>query len=266
MPRSDLPFGSEFSPQTIDLGLLLELAHRHADDWQAFEVAVRDRYFVSNSTTDYNKLKLANNTKLSMRAYGLIAEKDTTLTDTGHALYALRDDPQELHKALARHILTECRGMAFVQCILDMQAANETITLKTLRPALEERGIHVPRGGKHMSTMRLWLEKAGIFSTQYRVDHDRLEAVLGVGTDDFDALAMLSTEQRTYLKTLANMGSCGPHSSNDIEKLATATYGVTFDEKNLPKQVLYPLRDAGFISAERGTKEHHAIGLEASQE
>jgi len=42
--------------------------------------------------------------------------------------------------------------------------------------------------------------------------------------------------------------------SNDLEKLATATYGVKFNEKMLPKQVLYPIRDAGYITLERGTK------------
>ncbi len=31
--------------------------------------------------------------------------------------------------------------------------------------------------------------------------------------------------------------------------------GVAFNEKNLPKQVLYPLREAGYIDLERGTKE-----------
>ena len=31
--------------------------------------------------------------------------------------------------------------------------------------------------------------------------------------------------------------------------------GVAFNEKNLPKQVLYPLRDAAYIDLERGTKE-----------
>ena len=29
-----------------------------------------------------------------------------------------------------------------------------------------------------------------------------------------------------------------------------------FDEKNLPKQVLYPLQDAGYIQLARGTKSH----------
>ena len=94
MARSDLPFGSEFSPAQIDLPVLLEMAHDHAADWKAFEDAVRDRYFAGNKTSDYNKSKLANNTKLSMRAYGIIGEKDATLTETGQALYDIRADEE----------------------------------------------------------------------------------------------------------------------------------------------------------------------------
>ena len=74
MPRSDLPFGSEFSPAQIDLSVLLDLAHTHGEDWKAFETAVRGLYFAQHATSDYNKAKLANNSKLSLRAYGLIGE------------------------------------------------------------------------------------------------------------------------------------------------------------------------------------------------
>ena len=62
-------------------------------------------------------------------------------------------------------------------------------------------------------------------------------------------------QQRAYLKTVANMGGGGPHLSNDVERLAAAAYGVSFNEKNLPKQVLYPLRDASYLELERGTRE-----------
>lgn len=255
MPRSDLPFGSEFSPAQIDLVVLLELAHQHGADWRSFEDAVRDRYFAGNQTSDYNRGKLANNTKLSLRAYGLIGEKDTTLTEAGQALYDLRHEETALYEALGRHILKHYHGMNFVQCLLDMQAAGERIDLTTLRHWLEERGISVPRGGKHMSTMRLWLEKAGVFVSGYRVDQFRLNEILGVNVEDFEALATFSPEQRAYLKALANVGGGGgPHASNDIERLASATYGVNFNEKNLPKQVLYPLRDSGYIELKRGTK------------
>lgn len=255
MRRSDLPFGSEFSPARIDLPVLLELAHEHGADWKAFEDAVRDRYFSTHETSDYNKGKLANNTKLSLRSYGLIEEKDTTLSEIGRMLYDLRDDASVLHEAFARHILTNCQGMNFVQCILDMQASGEEIDLNKLRHWLQERGIVVPRGGKHMSTLRLWLEKSGVFISRYRVDQTRLNQILGLDVEEFEALATFTPEQRAYLKAIVNLDGAGPHFSNDVEKLAVATYGATFNEKNLPKQVLYPLRDAGYVHLERGTRE-----------
>ena len=261
MPRSDLPFGSEFSPARIDLSVLLDLAHAHGADWKAFEAAVRDRYFARHETSDYNKAKLANNSKLSLRAYGLIGENDTTLTATGLALYNLRDDKDALHTAFAKHILKNCQGMNFVQCILDMHSAGEEINLTKLRRWLGERGILVPRGGKHMSTLRLWLEKAGVFVSGYRIDRARLEEILGFEVQESEALAAFTPEQRAYLKALANMGGGGPHFSNDIEKLATASYGISFNEKNLPKQVLYRLRDAGYIDFEHGTNEQGATAF-----
>jgi site-specific DNA-methyltransferase (cytosine-N4-specific) len=36
--------------------------------------------------------------------------------------------------------------------------------------------------------------------------------------------------------------------------MATAIYGIKFNEKNLPKQVLYPLEKSGYITLTRGTK------------
>ena len=255
MRRSDLPFGSEFSPARIDLPVLLELAHEHGADWKAFEDAVRDRYFSAHETSAYNKDKLANNTKLSLRAYGLIDRKDTTLSEVGRTLYDLRDDASVLYETFARHILTNCQGMNFVQCILDMHASGEEIDLNKLRHWLQERGIAVPRGGKHMSTLRLWLEKSGVFVSRYRVDQTRLNQILGLDVEEFEALATFTPEQRAYLKAIVNLDGDGPHFSNDVEKLAVATYGVTFNEKNLPKQVLYPLRDAGYVHLERGTRE-----------
>ena len=255
MARSDLPFGSEFSPAQIDLANLLELAHEHGPDWKAFENAVRERYFAAHRTSDYNKSKLANNTKLSLRSYGLIGQDDTTLSEVGVALHAVRGDERLLYERFARHVLMHCQGMNFVQCILDMHAAAEKINLNKLRSWLQERGIAVPRGAKHMSTLRLWLEQAGVVVSGYRIDQARLNEILNLSVEDFEQLAQFTPEQRAYLKALANMDGGGPHASNGIEALAAAVYGVAFNEKNLPKQVLYPLRDAGYIDLERGTAE-----------
>jgi len=254
MRKSDLPFGSEFSPSQVDLPELLVMARHHGGDWKAFEAAVRAAYFEDHDADDYNRGKLANNTKLGMVAYGII-DRDANLTSLGETLFAIRDDLPSLHEALARHILLNLHGMTMVQCVRDMQAAGETVTLVRLRAWLEEGGIHLPRGTKHLSSMSLWLETAGVLSAspEWTVNEARLAAVAGITAGEFDILSSFTREQACYLRALANVGGDGPLPANEIEKLASVTYGVRFNEKSLPKDVLNPLQDAGYISAERTT-------------
>lgn len=171
--RSDLPFGSEFSPSQIDLTRLLELAKQHAGNWKAFEEGIRKEYFEKNQTSDINKGKLANNAKLSMIAYSLI-DKDIHFTEIGQDLYTIKDEQAKLYEQFARHILLHLHGMTMVQCVQDIQTSGETIDLVKLREWLEQRGIHFPRGGRHPSTMHLWLEKAGIFVGGWRINEARL--------------------------------------------------------------------------------------------
>lgn len=255
MVKSDLPFGSEFSPSQIDLIHVLEIAQEHAGDWHALEDAIRKKYFDSHQTSAYNRRKLANNCKLGMIAYGFL-NRDGTLTDFGKALLSLKKTPDKIYELLARRILLDLRGLIVVQTVQDMQARGERVDLQKLRQWLQERGIYFPRGGKHPSIMRLWLEKAGVVtSADWQIDANRLEEVIGTSNDTIDELSMLSVEQKAFLKTLANMGEIRPYLSNEVEKLSSTTYGVKFDEKNLPKTVLYPLEKAGYISLARGTKE-----------
>ena len=255
MKHSDLPFGSEFSPSQLDLPRVLELAHEHGGDWRAFETAIRVSYFDTHQTSEYNRAKLANNTKLGMIAYGLL-DREARLTEVGQRLYTLRQDEHALYREFARHILLHLHGITLVQCVLDIETAGEVVDLVKLREWLTERGIHFPRGGKHPSMMRLWLHKAGIFTHGWQVDQQQLQEVLGMAVADIEILAMFSPEQQAYLKTLANLGGDGAYLSNEVEKLATATFGIKFNEKNLPKQVLYPLAQAGYIHLTRGTSEN----------
>lgn len=248
-------FGSEFSPSQIDLSEVLELAHQLGDDWREFEKAVRERYFDHHNTSDNNRRKLANNTKLAMRAYGVIEVDSARLTPFGEQLYAIRNQKNHLYATFARHILLNLHGHTLLECIRDMQAAGEQVTLIKLRQWLGDRGVTFPRGGKHPSIMRLWLEKAGVFRTGWQIDEARLEAILGHSHEELEALSVLTPEQRTYLMTLVNLDADGPFGSSDVERMATSLYGTRFDEKNLPKSVLYPLSERGYIKLERGTRK-----------
>lgn len=132
MPKSDLPFGSEFSPSQIDLVEVLEIAKELGGDWKKFEEQIRIRYFNHNETSLTNRKKLANNCKLGMIAYGII-DRNANLTRFGEHLYKIRNNSNLLYKTFAEHILKNLHGVSLVQCVLDMQLSGETVTLIKLR-------------------------------------------------------------------------------------------------------------------------------------
>lgn len=253
---SDLPFGSEFSPSQIDLPKLLEIVEANLGNVRQMEVAIREAYFSDHGEGDggeYNRGKLANNCKLGMIAYGIIT-RDGQYTPFGQSLFDMRADEIALYGALARHILLNLRGMSLVECIRDMVGSGEEVNLTTLRDSLAARGIHYPSGGKHPSMMRLWLAKAGVFvGARWQIDEIKLQQVLGTDPADFAVLAGLTEIQRAFLRALANTGVKEPQASNEIAKLAAATYGVKFPEKSLPKLVLDPLEAAGYITKSKTT-------------
>ncbi len=253
--KSDLPFGSEFSPSQIHLSEILEIAKTHPGNARTLQDAIQARYFVAHGGGNaHNQKTLAMNCRLGMKAYGIIDE-EANLTDFGCELYNARTNEASLYAILARHILLNLKGMALVQCVQDMMAAGEEVNLTTLRQALADRGIHYPPGGKHPSMMRLWLAKAGVFvGARWQVDNLRLREVLGTDPADFDVLAHLTTEQRFFLLALANTGVSTPQPANEIVKLAAATYGIRFPEKSLPKLVLNALIEAGYITATKTTE------------
>lgn len=253
--RSDLPFGSEFSPSQIELPVLLDLAVTHEGDAKAMQASIQARFFSTHGGGNAkNQKTLAMNCRLGLKAYGLIDE-DANLTDFGRELHALKDDEPKLYGTLARHILLNLKGMAMVQCIRDMTAAGEGVNLTSLRVGLAERGVHYPSGGKHPSMMRLWLAKAGVFvGDRWQIDELRLPVVLGTNPADFGALSRFTSEQRAFLLALANTSVTDPQPANAITKLAAATYGVKFSEKSLPKLVLNALVEAGYITATKTTE------------
>ncbi len=229
-------------------------------DPHALEVAILKRWFdkhaakpTNEEDKEYNRGKLANNCKLGMIAYGII-DREARFTETGRSLFALRHKGNELYEEFARHILLNLKGMAFIQCLQDMVVAGEDITLDSLRFALEQRGIHFPRGGKHPSMMRLWLAKAGVIvGSRWQVDPIRVRAVLGADPSDFPALARFTAQQRAFLLALANTGVVTPQPANEIVRLANATFGVRFPDKSLPKDVLNALLQGGYIEVTKTT-------------
>ena len=259
MPRSNLPFGSEFSPSQIKLPELLSIVAANEGNPSALETSILGQYFSGHASRQEgtaatsNRRTLAYNCRLGLVSYGII-DAAANLTVFGQRLLALKGDEFGLYREFARHILLNLNGMLLVQCIQEMTVAGEAITLTTLRRSLAVRNVHFPSGGKHPSIMRRWLAKAGvIIGSRWQIDGIRLQDVLGTNPDNFGILARFTAEQRAFLRALANTSVSSPQSANEITKLAASIYGVQFPEKNLPKLVLDPLKLAGYITTTKTT-------------
>lgn len=268
--KSEIPFGAQFSPNQVNLSRLLKIIHDNSGDRNRTTEAIRDEFFANHSQSQ--RWKLAGNCVLALRAYGLLEEDGATPTTLAGEMLVIADRSDALYERFAKHILINLRGIPFVETLEIMQATGEKITLHTLRKNLEQRGLYVPRGAVHLSSMRLWLARAGIFDSSvkggprlYEVDQIRLKELFGVGLDVIDRLTELDAAQRAYLRALTRISEPGHLIANKVADLASALYAVEYNHKELPKSILFPLRDLGYIQVAKSTTGRGAKPYQVSR-
>jgi site-specific DNA-methyltransferase (cytosine-N4-specific) len=215
---------------------------------QGMVALIQETYYERDSTPAEQRPKLAYNVTLGMRKYGLL-EADASLTSLGRDL--LMADDEDLYSDFARHILVNLNGTALVRCAQDMQMAGEAVTLPNLRDALLERGIHTPSANKHMSLMRLWLQLGGVVNSRWVVNQKVLDELLGLSASEIDALQAMTKEQAAVCRFLADWGEA-PVDSSKLRKAVQTAYGVRINEKQMPRDVLIPLCDLGFVEFTSG--------------
>lgn len=256
MSARDLPFGSEFSPNTISLPRFLEFVRTHEGNLDELKATLRAEYFEHRDSADSDKSTMAYNMTRSAIEYGLIDEKGH-LTDLGKSLHDLRHDESGLYDALAKHVLLNRNGVSLLQCVHDLQMGGLSTKLSDLGEALIARGVGLGsgsgRGTKRISSARVWLAKAGVVSANgWRINQPKLDQLVGATEKQVEALARFKPQQRAFLKALASMG-IGPHIARRVEDVAS-TYGVKFDPKSLSTKVLPALEAAGFIEVIRANR------------
>jgi hypothetical protein len=259
MPRSDIPMGSEFGPNQVELTCVLDLAQENSGDGQAFINAIAKEYGWPLST--------AKNTKLSMRKYLLLGEDDQ-LTEVGQKLRSLKAQPDELYAEFARHILLKLRGLDVVSTIDTLIKSGERPTQLTIGASLKVQGIYVSTSSTHISKLCAWLRLAGVFRGDGNfesLDMDRVAQLVDANQEETDFLAEMPEDQRAVLKALCNLPmeelpDKEPFLANKVMEYAEELYGITFNPKNFPREVLEPLVSAGYISIQKQAK---ATGEEA---
>ena len=122
--------------------------------------------------------ELAKNVRLSLRSYGVVNEDDS-ITEFGKYLISLSMDYNKLVVEFAKHILLNLNGMQLLRAKKTLESLNEDSDLISLAKELDRIGIHVPSSGTHISTMRQWLQEAGIVDSKFNIDEKRLRTVIG---------------------------------------------------------------------------------------
>jgi len=278
MPKSDIVFGSEFSPAVIDsFADLLDLVHKHQPARSQLQRAIDARFFAGKGRNADPKKTLGDNTILAMIAYGILSRTDKAsvhLTDFGQELFAYRKDTDRLRDLMGRRCLAHLDGLRVVSCIQDLIRANIPLKKESIAKRLREEGLHVPTNGKHLNILRQWLEFAGVMNVQRASGGDalwtpneaRVKTLLGITTDDIERWGELTKAQYDFARAFALMGE-QQATSSDVRDMAISLYATEFPEGGLPQSVLHRLEEVGLITWEkttsgRGAKAHKVFATE----
>jgi hypothetical protein len=245
-----VPYTQQFSPQQTPLKRLLPILRQNSGDAKALRVAVAAAFFKQKA----DPAKLAGNTLIALRAYGII--DDAGLTDFGKQLVGLQGSEHEAHRVLAKRILVELGGMGIVETLREMKRANLTISLTTLPQQLRQRGFGVSSNSSDLSGLLGWLREANLLQ-DYMVNEAEYASLVGLQPAVVDAMKGLTSEQIAFLRATVAMNVVDWCPYNLICKHAEELYPgeVRYNWKEIISTVLRPLADAGLIEVRKRTKQ-----------
>lgn len=248
MKENELPFGSQFSPNIVDLQDVLRFtSENEGKRISEFVSLLADRYFSLSSTP----VKMAGNMKIALTSYGIITDGDIFFTDMGRELFEIKD-AEELYATFAKKILLYMNGLKLIETLRQLYLNGETATNRSVNNALIAQGFQLRQTSNNAQVMKLWLEKAQVLNG-WIVNEARLSELVNIESETIGPLRELPPDQYYFLLALCNAASNVPLVATDVRDLATATFNYEFDEKSFANSVIKPLHDKGLILAEKTT-------------
>ncbi|MDE0436811.1 MAG: restriction endonuclease [bacterium] len=254
---SDIPVGSQFTPDLVDLSAFLDAIIKHSGDKPAMERAiarspVRIRPYRRPPTRRQASLPLE-----AARQYGLI-EPTPSWEATARARGFAELEGDDLHRAFARHILLNLGGLRVVEAAQQMAHDGLKITGDSLAGYLTDQGFRVGVHNTAINSLRKWLAEADVFPKRrhraWEVDPASKESLVGMSDETIAALVGLGDEQQAFVESLCRIEPDGWYPSADVRDLTESIMGRRVDRANIPKTFLEPLHEARLIEyTTRGT-------------
>lgn len=268
-------YGDQFDESKTPLLELLILARENAPNLSSLEEGIRTKYLPGHGS-EHNSKTMAMNCRLSMNAYKLIEvdskAREYQLTDLGCKLIKLgQNNKTEMFRRFALHILTELPGLTLLRLIETIRARGEQVTLEYLGEELNDIGLRISPSSTYISTMVSWLAKANVMLERgYEVNWDVAYDLLKVDADLIGKLYFLLPEQKFFLLSMLNLDALDWLSSAKVAEHTRSIYSIRLTTKNLVKDILLPLEEAGLIETQktttgRGAKPHSVRLTEKSK-
>lgn len=244
MSNFELPFGTQFSPNQIDIMKLLSSVERcNGQATDSLIKILEEEFFVNNAES--SRKAMANNCKNSLVAYGIIKSGGgVNLSDFGESLLGISEE--DVTAMIAKHIIIDLNGYLLINAIRVLVRSGKNPTNESVIETLNLMGCTLAKSSNNAQVMKLWLEKATVLNG-WNVNEIKLQEITGYTEKDLSLFKELRPEQFYFLRALCNTGSYEYHKAADVRKLATATFGVMFPEKSFSTQILNPLDKKGLI-------------------
>ncbi len=191
-----VPYGPDFTPATLGkrigedkvLPWLLERASTSGHR-ATLQAAIADRC-LTHIDDAKNRREMASHVVQALQNYQLILVDDldqVRLTDVGAQILA--EPARTRDEVFGQHILTMCNGYRLVETIHRIELSGQQ------RVGLEQLSQELDRSAtsKNLSTMKAWLERAGVMERgrRYAIRDARVEELLGRG-----AVRLLGLDER----------------------------------------------------------------------
>jgi site-specific DNA-methyltransferase (cytosine-N4-specific) len=246
-----VPFTQQFTPEQTPMENLLILLENSKKSSQELKILIANSFFKDKADPE----KLAGNTIISLKTYGII-NKDNTLSEFGLLLISNKNEMERVYEIFAKHILINMHGIEIIETLREMKQAALSIQLSTLPDELQKRGFKVKNNSSDLSGLFGWLRKASILNG-YNINESVYEAIVGIKVKTIESLMHLDQGQIGFLRALVAMNVEDWIPYNNVCCYAENLFSgeIKYNWKNIMNDVLKPLQENGFIEIRKKEKQ-----------
>ena len=258
-----LPNMNEFSPGTLEDNNILHLLRLLAPHKGNVAMMINEisRHYTKIAKTQSSKQMQtrARNVLIGMSQCGLIVKEKNAITgrftSLAEELLGLPDD-KSANENFTRHLLLNCCGLDLIDVVKTIRSRGDEVSLQSIREQLRIQGFTVTENEGNASKIRLWMESSNVIDSDWNLNDDILQSILGVASPTLNSWQMLTRNQRLFIQQLRVLNTYNPGgwiSVRQIKDLCENSYGRNvFPEGHLRAKVIDPLAHEGWLEA-RGT-------------